>query len=76
MNVKSIMGTVTDVVSGLTGVFASLVTFAVMAEILFGAGTLGMNVIGNISTLGGSFLGGGITGLITLIVLAGLWDSK
>jgi len=76
MNVKSIMGTVTDVVSGLTGVFASLVTFAVMAEVLFGSGTLGMNVIGNINTLVGSFLGGGVTGLITLIVLAGLWEAK
>ena len=76
MNVKSIMGTVTDVVTGLTGIFGSLVAFAVMAEILFGAGTLGMNVIANISALVGSFLGGGITGLITLIVLAGLWDSK
>ncbi len=76
MNVKSIMGTVSDVVTGLTGVFGSLVAFAVMAEILFGAGTLGINVIGNITAIVGSFLGGGITGLITLIVLASLWDSK
>ena len=76
MNVKSIMGTVTDVVTGLTTIFGSLVAFAVMAEILFGAGTLGMNVVANISTLVGSFLGGGITGLITLIVLASLWESK
>mgnify|MGYP001294049284 CR=1 FL=1 len=76
MNVKTIMGTVTDVISSLTGVFVSLVAFAVMAEVLFGAGTLGMNVIGNISTIVGSFLSGGLAGLITLVVLFGLWDSK
>ena len=76
MNVKSIMGTVTDVVTGLTTIFGTLVAFAVMAEILFGAGTMGMNVVANISTLVVSFLGGGITGLITLIVLASLWESK
>jgi hypothetical protein len=70
------MGTVTDVISSLTGVFVSLVAFAVMAEVLFGAGTLGMNVIGNISTIVGSFLSGGLAGLITLVVLFGLWDSK
>ena len=76
MNMKNVFGVVTDSITGLVGVFTGLVTLGVMSEIIFGAGTLGINVIGNISALVGSFLGGGLTGLLTLIVLCGMWSDR
>ena len=53
-----------------------LVGVGIMSQIVFGSGWLGINVVGNISTLVNTFLGGGVTGLITLIVLLGLMDNK
>ena len=76
MNMKNIFGVVTDAVTGLAGVLAGFVSLGVLSVIVFGAGTLGINVIGNISNIVSSFLGGGLTGLLTLIVLCGLWSDK
>ena len=76
MNVKSIFGIVSDFIGGLTGVLGGLVAVGVLSQIVFGTGWLGIDVIGNLTTIVGSFLGGGLTGLIVLVVLVGLWDSK
>ncbi len=75
MNVKSIFGTMSDVLSGFTGVLGGLVSVGILSQIVFGS-VLGMDIIGNINGLVSSFLTGGLTGLLTLIVLIGLWDSK
>ena len=75
MNMKSIFGTMSDVLSGFTGVLGGLVSVGILSQIVFG-NVLGMNIIGNISGLVDSFLTGGLTGLLTLIVLIGLWDNK
>ena len=75
MNVKSIFGTMSDVLSGFTGVLGGLVSVGILSQIVFG-NVLGMNIIGNINGLVDSFLTGGLTGLMTLIVLIGLWDNK
>ena len=76
MNVKSIFGMIGDFIGGLVGVLGGLVAVGVMSQIVFGTGWLGINVIGNLSEIVNSFLGGGITGLLTLVVLLSLWDSK
>lgn len=76
MNVKSVFSTVSDVITGFTGVLGGLVTVGVMSQIVFGTGTLGLDIIGNISTLVSSFLTGGLTGLVTLVVLFSLWNNK
>ena len=76
MNIKSIFGHIGDVLGGLFGVLCSLVSIAIMSQIVFGTGWLGMNVVGNISGLVNTFLTGGVTGLLTLIVLMSLMDSK
>ena len=76
MNVKTAFGYVGDVISGLTGVLGGLVALGVLSQVVFGTGWLGIDVIGNIGGIVGSFLGGGVTGLITLIVLLSLWDNK
>ena len=76
MNIKTAFGYVGDVISGLTGVLGGLVAVGVLSQVVFGTGWLGIDVISNISGIVGSFLGGGITGLVTLVVLLSLWDNK
>ena len=76
MNIKTIFGMIGDTLTGIFGVLVGLVGVGIMSKIVFGSGWLGINVVGNISTLVNTFLGGGVTGLITLIVLLGLMDNK
>ena len=76
MNVKSIFGIVGDFIGGLTGVLGGLVAVGVLSQIVFGTGWLGIDVIGNLTSITNGFLDGGLTGLIVLIVLCGLWDNK
>ena len=76
MNIKSIFGMIGEVVSGLAGVLGGLVAVGVLSQIVFGSGWLGIDVIGNITSIVDSFLGAGLTGLVTLIVLVALWGEK
>ena len=76
MNIKSIFGMITDVLSGIGGVLVSLVSVSILSTVVFGSGWLGIDVITNISNLVGSFLSGGVTGLLVLIILLSLWDNK
>ena len=76
MNVKTAFGYVGDVIGGIGAVLAGLVSVGVLSQVVFGTGWLGIDVIGNISGIVASFLGGGLTGLVTLIVLMSLWDNK
>ena len=76
MNVKSIFGTITDVLGGLFGILGSLVGVAIMSQIVFGTGWMGIDVVGNISGLVNTFLSGGVTGFIVLLVVLSFFDSK
>ena len=76
MNVKSVFGIVSDFLGGLVGVLGGLVGVGIMSQIVFGTGWMGIDVVGNISGLVNTFLTGGVTGLLTLIVLLSLIDSK
>ena len=76
MNVKSIFGTIGETLSGITGVLTSLVAVGIMSQIVFGAGWLGIDVVGNISGLVNSFLGGGVTGLLVLLVVLSFMNNK
>ena len=76
MNVKSIFGTIGDTLTGIFGVLAGLVGVGIMSQIVFGTGWMGIDVVGNISGLVNTFLTGGVTGLLTLIVLLSLIDNK
>ena len=75
MNIKSIFGTIGEVVSGLAGVLGGLVAVGVLSQIVFGSGWLGIDVIGNITNIVNNFLSAGLTGLVTLIVLVALWSE-
>ena len=76
MNVKSIFSTIGDVLSGIGGVLVGLVSVGILSQVVFGTSWLGMNIVGNISSLVNTFLAGGVTGLLVLIILLSLWDSK
>ena len=76
MNIKTVFSMIGDVLSGIGGVLVSLVSVSILSTVIFGAGWLGIDVITNISALVNSFLGGGVTGLLVLIILLTLWDSK
>ena len=76
MNIKSVFGMISDVLSGIGGVLVSLVSVSIMSTVIFGSGWLGIDVIANIQNLVGSFLTGGVTGLLVLVVLLSLWDDK
>ena len=76
MNIKSIFGMIGDVIGGLACILGGLVSVCVLSQIVFGSGWLGIDVIGNITGIVNSFLGAGLTGLVTLIVLVALWGEK
>ena len=76
MNVKSIFGMISDVLGGIAGVLTGLVSISILSTVVFGSGWLGTDVIANIGSLVGSFLNGGVTGLLVLIILLSLWDNK
>ena len=76
MNIKSVFGMIGDVLSGIGGVLASLVSVMILSQVVFGTSWLGTDVIANISALVGSFLTGGVTGLLVLIILLSFWNEK
>ena len=76
MNIKSVFEMIGGVLNGIGGVLVSLVSVSILSTVIFGSGGLGIDVISNISALVGSFLTGGVTGLLVLIILLSLWDSK
>ena len=76
MNVKSIFGTIGEVLSGIAGVLTGLVSVSILSTVVFGNGWLGTDIIANIGSLVGSFLNGGVTGLLVLLILLMLWDNK
>ena len=76
MNVKSIFGTIGDTLTGIFGVLTGLVGVGIMSQVVFGTGWMGIDVISNISGIVNTFLSGGVTGLLTLIVLFSLIDNK
>ena len=76
MNVKSIFGTIGDTLTGIFGVLTGLVGVGIMSQVVFGSGWMGIDVIANISGIVNTFLTGGVTGLLTLIVLFSLIDNK
>ena len=76
MNIKNVFGMIGDVLSGIGGVLVSLVSVSILSTVIFGSGWLGIDVISNISGLVSSFLTGGVTGLLVMIILLSLWDNK
>ena len=74
------MEKVFDMVTGffgkMTTLFMGLLSFGILAEILFGKAVLGMSVIDNVMALITMFGDNGVVGLIALVVLYNLLDKK
>mgnify|MGYP001289506264 FL=1 len=76
MNVKSIFGTIGETLTGITAILGSVVSVGIMSQIVFGTGWMGIDVVANISALVNTFLTGGVTGLIVLLVVLSFFDGK
>ena len=74
------MDNIFNMVSGffgkMTALFMGLMSFGIMAEILFGSPVMGMSVIGNIMDVINILGNNGVVGLIALVILYGLLNKK
>ena len=60
----------------MTSLFLGLLSFGIMADILFGSPVMGMSVIGNIMDIINMLGSNGVVGLMALVILYGLLDKK
>ena len=73
MDIKGTLYTVTDSLKGVVSMGLSLVAVFLMVDILFGVTT---NIVSNVSALIGSFIDGGLIGLIALLVFMAIFSDK
>ena len=76
INLKSAFSSIGEFVGGLVELLASLAALGVVSEVIFGQGVWGMNVVGNLVAIIGTFGDNGFAGLLALLVLVGLWNKK
>ena len=69
MNVNDVLNTVSSVASGVVGLGLTLVTVALVVDILFPGTT---DIVSNVSALVSSFTGQGLVGLVALIVFVAI----
>lgn len=70
-----------DFFKGLVGLIMGLLALSIVADFLFGPGSIGsegneINVIDNITKVVEGFAGGGVVGLIGLLIVWNLISSK
>ena len=73
---EKVFNMVTGFVAKMTSLFLTMLSFGVMAEILFGSPVMGMSVIGNVMDIINTLGGNGVVGIIALVVLYQLLDTK
>ena len=73
---ENIFNMVNGFFNKMTSLFMGLLSFGVMAEILFGSPVMGMSVIGNIMDVINMLGSNGVVGLIALVILYSLLDKK
>ena len=67
---------VTGFVNKMTSLFLTMLSFGVMAEILFGSPVFGFSVIDNVMGIINMLGDNGVVGLIALVVLYQLLDTR
>ena len=72
---KNVFSMVNDFVKGLMGVFMGIIPLAILWFVLTGTSVLGFDVVGNITTLLGTFLNGGFIGLVALVIIASFFTN-
>ena len=73
---EKVFNMATDFFGKMTALFMGLLSFGIIAEVLFGETVFGMSVIGNVMELIAMFGENGVVGLIALVVLYNLLDKK
>ena len=73
---ENVFNKVNNFFGKMTTLFMGLLSFGVMAEVLFGSAVLGMSVIDNVMELITMFGDNGVVGLIALVILYNLLDKK
>ena len=73
---EKVFNMVTDFLGKMTALFMGLLSFGIIAEVLFGEAVFGMSVIENVMDLIEMFGDNGVVGLIALVVLYNLLDKK
>ena len=66
----------TSFFKGMTSLFMVLLSFGVMAEIVFGSPVFGMSVISNVMDVINLLGNNGFVGLVVLIILFKFMDNK
>ena len=73
---ENVMNKVTTYLGGLTTILLSFVSLSILAEVIFGTGVFGTNVVANVMELIKSLGDGGFVGLIVLVLLASFFVKK
>ena len=73
---ENIFNLVNGFIGKMTSLFVGLLSFGVMAEILFVSPVMGMSVIGNVMDVIGVLGDNGVVGLIALVILYSLLEKK
>jgi hypothetical protein len=73
---ENVFNMVTGFFGKMTALFVGLLSFGIVAEILFGSPVLGMSVIGNVMDVINLLGDNGVVGLIALVILYNLLDKK
>ena len=73
---EKVFNMLTDFFGKMTTLFMGLLSFGILAEVLFGEAVLGMSVIENVMSLVSMFGDNGVIGLIALVILYNLLDKK
>ena len=70
---KEVITMVKGYVDDLAYLLLSFVAIGAVSEVIFGTGIFGVNVIGNLTSIIGTFGESGFAGLVALLVLVGLF---
>ena len=73
INMKEIITMVKGYVDDLAHLMMSFVAIGAESEVIFGSGSFGVNVIGNLTSIINTFGESGFAGLVALLVLVGLF---
>ena len=73
---ENIFNLVNGFFSKMISLFVGLLSFGVMAEILFGSPVMGMSVIANVMDIINVLGDNGVVGLIALVILYGMFTNE
>ena len=73
---EKVMKIVTNFLGDLTTILLSFVSLSILAEVIFGTGVFGTEVVANVMELIKKMGDGGFVGLIALIILIQVFRNK